>query len=838
MRVHRHDSGQSVGAERATELGVRFAAPIAATVDAYATHFAALGIDDALVEEVAESAWNALRTWAPGLADEIAGLADGAGVPLRDLVAVNARTEVLAAGPPVDECSTAVLVPPTGAPVAFQTWDWHAHLVPDAAVWTYRSDAGLTVRTFTELGMLAKIGLNDAGLSVNFNILHHESDTGLGGVPVHAVARRILDEARSVDDAIALARSAPVAASTVITVVAGREAVSIELSPAGVGLVRPDPRGWLVHTNHFLDPALAPGGLVPPTSTTDARYAALSAVSDRTDALDTTALSSLVRGVCGTEGGSPVDARPDPRLPTHAQWSTLLTVRIAPSVGRFEWYAGGPSALLEAPGASYESAELATDPSHDPRTGLAESGVPWSGEETVDAVLAAAAAAARPVAAAHPRERARWLEAIAAGLEAASDELVALADRETALGVERLSGELARGAVNLRYYGATGADGEWFRARSQKIPGPPPVVLCKANLPVGPVAVFGASNFPFQFGVLGHDTASALAAGCPVVTKAHPAHPRLSARLAEVAREALDAAGAPPGTFGCVVGFEAGLALVDSPVIRAVGFTGSQQGGMALVERAWSRPQPIPVYAEMGTVNPVVVTPGAADRVERIADELAGATTLGAGQFCTKPGLVLAPRGAEVPDALARRIAATTRVWLLTAGIAAAYQSGLADLQAAGATVLAQAAGAGDGFAATPTVLTADVGALKPGSRLLEECFGPVTVVVEYDTVDQALAVLRDLQPSLAASVFGGADDTDLAAIVEQLAAQVGRVVVDGATNGVACVDAMHHGGPWPSTSSPQSTSVGADALLRFTRPVAFQNVPEHALPASLRDPR
>jgi NADP-dependent aldehyde dehydrogenase len=486
---------------------------------------------------------------------------------------------------------------------------------------------------------------------------------------------------------------------------------------------------------------------------------------------------------------------------------------------------------------SSTTARVAQDVSYRPRSGAAGDGPAWTSATDVQAAVSAAASCATEVGEATPRERTGWLEAVAAAMVAASEELVALADEETALGTSRLSGELSRAAVNMRYYASGGERGEWLRVRKQRLPGPPEIDLRRANLPVGPVAVFGASNFPFQFGVLGHDTCSALAAGCPVLVKTHPAHPRLSVRLGELARHALAEAGAPAGAFALVVGFEAGLALVDSPVIRAVAFTGSQRGGMALVERARQRPYPIPVYAEMGTVNPVLVTPAASARMGPIAEEFVGAVTLGAGQFCTKPGLLLTPHGAGGPAAVAERVSAGDGVWLLNSGISAAYSDGITDMERAGASVLARGGSPPDGYAASPTVLGVDIDALVPGSRLLEECFGPVAIVAEYDRVDAALGVLARMQPSLVGTVYAdSADDPDLAPAVARLAGQTGRVVMNGPSTGVACVDAMHHGGPWPSTSNPATTSVGAEALGRFTRPVAFQNVPDAALPPALRD--
>ncbi len=477
------------------------------------------------------------------------------------------------------------------------------------------------------------------------------------------------------------------------------------------------------------------------------------------------------------------------------------------------------------------------DRSHAPRTGQQASGIPHSSPESLLSTVGAAADAAEELAGTAPATRRRWLIALADALEANAEGLIALADDETALGAPRLRGELAKTAANARYYGAVGEAGTWMRARVERPGDAGGPDLRRANLPVGPVAVFGASNFPFQFGTVGHDTCSALAAGCPVLVKAHPAHPRLAAALAEVATHALRLEGAPVGAFASVVGFDAGLALVDAPQVKAVAFTGSQAGGMALLERANRRPSPIPVFAEMGTVNPAVLTTAGLARLATVATGFVESFTLGTGQFCTKPGLLLAPRGAGVAEAVADAVGPHPGGWMLTASIADAYRDGLAGLERAGARLLRRGPEPDAGFRAGAAVLTVDADLLQPGSRLLQECFGPVALVAEYDGVDHAIGVLGQLQPALAASVFGGeSDDPDVAPLVAALAGQTGRVVVDGWPTGVACSDAMQHGGPWPATSRPDATSVGAEALSRFTRPVAFQNVPDAALPLALQD--
>ena len=480
----------------------------------------------------------------------------------------------------------------------------------------------------------------------------------------------------------------------------------------------------------------------------------------------------------------------------------------------------------------------ACDIGRDPRTGAAQPGVPHTLPGEVTRLVAAAAAAAPVVGSTAPAVREGWLRLLADSLEVHTDELVALADAETALGEGRLRGELARTAASMRFYGSVAADGGYLQATIDVTNDPAPLDLRRVRMPIGPVAVFGASNFPFGFGVLGHDSTSAIAAGCPVVVKAHPAHPRLSMRLGEIASAALAECGAPAGVFAVVVGFEAGLALVDAAAVAAVAFTGSQAGGMALVRRAGLRANPIPVFAEMGTVNPVVVTPAAAGstRIGEIAAGFAQSFTMGTGQFCTKPGLLLAPAGSDLAAQVAAALAELPAGWLLSEAVASGYRRGRDSLMAAGGHIAGEGTRAPDGFSGVPTVFTAEAADLIPGSALLEECFGPAAVVVEYADGDELRAVLGRLQPSLAATVAsGGSDDADLPWLVQLLATRAGRVVVDGWPTGVANTWAQQHGGPWPATSRPEATSVGAAALDRFTRPVAFQGTADQALPPALR---
>lgn len=481
--------------------------------------------------------------------------------------------------------------------------------------------------------------------------------------------------------------------------------------------------------------------------------------------------------------------------------------------------------------------DASLDPSFDPRTGTQRGGVEHTSPAAVEAMLTLAIQSAPVLAATAPAVRQGWLGAVAEALLAQQEELAVLGDEETGLGLPRLRGEIAGAALSILFYASVAVEGSYLAASSDRVSDT--VSLARWNIPVGPVAVFGASNFPFGFGVFGHDTASALAAGCPVIVKAHPAHPRLSVRLAAIAREALSTAGAPSGTYGLVVGFEAGLQLVDSPAIKAIAFTGSQRGGMALRDRAAARG--VPVFAEMGTVNPVFVTASAVGEAAGTAGTAAIAAgfvasfTLGAGQFCTKPGLIFAPAGSGMFDAVARHVAEVPAAPLLTAGIAAGFTTGTAQLAAAAGAPAPSAVPVPGGYAVAAQVFRVAVTDLIPGSRLLEECFGPVALVCEYDDVTAALDALAGLQGSLAASVFtGGPADPEVAAVIARLLPNVGRVAVNAWPTGVANTWSQQHGGPWPATSRPEATSVGAGALRRFVRPVALQDPDPQTLPVFL----
>lgn len=468
----------------------------------------------------------------------------------------------------------------------------------------------------------------------------------------------------------------------------------------------------------------------------------------------------------------------------------------------------------------------------------------------VDAAARAAEAAAEAYAVLPPARRAAFLRAIADRLVAQGDLLLERAALETALPRPRLEGERARTANQARLFADLVEEGSWVdaridRARPDRKPVPKPD-LRRMLFPLGPVAVFGASNFPLAFSVAGGDTVSALAAGCPVVVKAHPAHPGTSELAARAILEAAREAGMPDGVFSMVHGPSpaVGLSLVTHPAIRAVGFTGSFRGGKALFDAATRRDEPIPVFAEMGSANPVFVLPDAlATRGEEIARALAASVTLGCGQFCTSPGLVFVARSGAAEAFVARLgglLAEAQAGTMVHAGIKAAYDAALAAVAGIpGVSFAGRASGHGPNAAteAQPALLVADAAAFAAHDRLGEEIYGPATLAVRCPSREELLASARRLRGHLTATVH--ATERDLAAfpeILPILARKAGRVVLNGVPTGVEVTHAMHHGGPWPATTDARATSVGTAAVLRFARPVSFQDVPDPALPEELRN--
>jgi NADP-dependent aldehyde dehydrogenase len=479
--------------------------------------------------------------------------------------------------------------------------------------------------------------------------------------------------------------------------------------------------------------------------------------------------------------------------------------------------------------------------SRDPRTGESRGPVATEADTaTVDAAVRAAdasrdALAGRAARAALLRD---WADAV----EARSAELVATADAETALGEPRLAGELARVAYQFRFFAALVDEGAFLDVViDQPDPSavPPRPALRRWKVPLGPVAVFAASNFPFAFSVPGGDTASAIAAGCPVVVKAHPDHPATSELVADTLRAAAAKAGFPAGVLTVLHGYQAGIDLVRHPLIAAAGFTGSIPGGRALFDIAAARPVPIPFYGELGSLNPVLVTErAAAGRASEIADGLVSSYTLGQGQFCTKPGLVLVPVG-PAGDALtaeaARKAAGATPGALLDARMRERFIEGFrARAAVPGVRTLAAAAAApADGAPQAVRAGLLEVDAADAGGELLEECFGPLTVLVRYRGPADAEAVLSRLGGNLTATLHADAAEPGAAAWLARLSRLAGRVLFGGWPTGVSVAPAMTHGGPYPATTAP-TTSVGGSAIDRWLRPVTFQTVPPELLPPEL----
>ena len=465
--------------------------------------------------------------------------------------------------------------------------------------------------------------------------------------------------------------------------------------------------------------------------------------------------------------------------------------------------------------------------------------------EEVDAAAQAAEAAFAEYNALAPQRRAQFLDAIADQLDALDDTFVATVCRETALPAGRIQGERARTSNQMRLFATVLRRGDYLgaridRAQPQRQPLPRPD-LRQYRTGVGPVAVFGASNFPLAFSTAGGDTAAALAAGCPVVVKAHSGHMATAERVAEAIERAVVATGMPAGVFNMIYGAGVGEALVRHPAIQAVGFTGSLKGGRALCELAASRPQPIPVFAEMSSINPVLVLPAALQaRGEQVARELAGSVVLGCGQFCTNPGLVIGIAGEAFSTfltALGAHLADQAGQTMLNAGTLRSYSQGVQRLlQHPGVRHLAGAEQAGD--QAQAQLFQADVSLLLNGDALLqEEVFGPATVAVAVADEAELRRAVQALHGQLTATLIAEPEDFQrFAALVPVLQRKAGRLLVNGYPTGVEVCDAMVHGGPYPATSDARGTSVGTLAIDRFLRPVCYQDYPDALLPDALKN--
>lgn len=477
-----------------------------------------------------------------------------------------------------------------------------------------------------------------------------------------------------------------------------------------------------------------------------------------------------------------------------------------------------------------------------PRTGLSEGEVASATSATQVAEIARRAAAASPMLDSSGRGfRANLLRAIADDLEGRRDAVVAVADRETAIGEARLNGELTRTVYQARLFADVLDEGSYLEAaidHAAVTPMGPGPDLRRMLVPLGPVAVFGSSNFPLAFSVPGGDTVSAIAAGCSVVLKAHGSHPATSLLCFEILDAAARKAGAPEGTFGMVFGQDAGSTLVADPAIRAVGFTGSLSGGEALLRVISSRDDPIPFYGELSSINPVVISPAAARvRGEQIAADLLASVALAAGQLCTKPGVALVPRGPE-GDALVAALSAAVggeppRV-LLNSRIRTSYLETTGRLRSSGISVLGEATTPGGPLAVLPVLFEVEAPDVTPES--VEECFGPTMVVIRYGDVAELLEALSRIPSSLTGTLHSEPSERgDMRPVVEHFRRTSGRIVFDGYPTGVLVGWAQTHGGPWPATNS-LFTSVGTSAIRRFLRPVTWQNAPAEVLPEELRD--
>ncbi len=469
-------------------------------------------------------------------------------------------------------------------------------------------------------------------------------------------------------------------------------------------------------------------------------------------------------------------------------------------------------------------------------------------EAEIDRAVQAARSAFRETRNYSPLRLADFLDRVAYEIDELGDQLLQVADEETGLGLPRLTGERGRTTGQLRKFGALLREGSYVEAiidsaQSDRQPAPRQAIQ-RMLIPIGPAAVFSASNFPFAFAVAGGDTASAFAAGCPVVVKGHPSHPRTSELFARAINRAIMAKDFPAGFFSLIQGqsIEVGQQLVTHSGIAAVGFTGSLRAGRAIYNAAAARPQPIPIYAEMGSVNPIIILPGAIrSQNEELAASLVASLTMGSGQFCTNPGLILVVDDAQtkifIEHVAAKMAAAQAGVLLneqIERGVGQAVNQTLEN-----DAVLLLTGGeipAGIPFCYENTVMQTTAAAFKTEPELQEEHFGPVTLIVVAESTEELLETVECLQGDLTASVHAADNELELAAeIFDQLKEKAGRLILNGFPTGVEVVHAMQHGGPYPATTAPGTTSVGMTAIKRFLRPVAYQGLPDQLLPKALQ---
>ncbi|MGY2291241.1 aldehyde dehydrogenase (NADP(+)) [Pseudomonas sp. SDO528_S397] len=486
-----------------------------------------------------------------------------------------------------------------------------------------------------------------------------------------------------------------------------------------------------------------------------------------------------------------------------------------------------------------------THVSHNATTGSA---LPYTFVQATEAEVDAACDAAQQAALTFrdlpSARRAEFLEAIAQEIDTLGPEFIELVCTETALPTARIQGERGRVTHQLRLFASVLRRGDFYGARidlglPERQPAPRPD-LRQFKIGLGPVAVFGASNFPLAFSTAGGDTASALAAGRPVVFKAHSGHMATSECVAAAIGRAAERCGMPAGVFSMIYGSGVGEQLVKHPAIKAVGFTGSLKGGRALCDMAAARPEPIPVFAEMSSINPVIVLPHAARlRGQKIAEDLANSVVLGCGQFCTNPGLIIGLAGTDfcgVVTALTEHMAQKPAQTMLNAGTLASYRTGVERLRKTFG--VEHLCGRALGPQAEPQLFSADEELLIGGEEVLqEEVFGPASVVVTASNVAHLTQALESLQGQLTITLLAEPDDLkDFAHLFALLQTKAGRLLINGYPTGVEVTDTMVHGGPYPATSDARGTSVGTLAIDRFLRPVCFQNFPDFALPDALKD--
>lgn len=465
----------------------------------------------------------------------------------------------------------------------------------------------------------------------------------------------------------------------------------------------------------------------------------------------------------------------------------------------------------------------------------------------IDAALKAADACFDELRSKTPEQRASFLDAIATEIEGIGDVLLETAHKETALPLARLTAERGRVTMQARMFASLLREGSWLESRidsgiPDRKPAPKPDIR-RMMLPIGPVVVFGASNFPLAISIAGTDSVSAMAAGCPVVAKAHPAHQQTCELVATAVARAAESTGMPKAAFSMVSGAsqEVGMALVKHPLTGVVAFTGSLKGGRALYDAAVSRPNPIPFYGELGSVNPVFLLPGALEqRAAEMADDFMTSMTMGVGQYCTNPGLIFSVKSPALDawkQEMASRIQSAAPATMLHQGINAAFHEGVARLkQSKGVRVIADANGLQSEQAA-PALFETELSNFESSRELSEEIFGPVSLLSVAGTTHDLERVAESLEGQLTASIHGTAEDLrQHARLIRILERKVGRIIFNGFGTGIEVCPSMHHGGPYPATTHPFYTSIGSAAIYRFVRPVCYQGFPDDCLPEPLKN--